>query len=108
MNVTQLQSLLPLFLLVVVFYFLIMRPQQVQQKKRQAMLGALRKGDRVVTIGGIFGTVTEVKDDHIRVRIADKVEVEMAKAGIDHVRSEGPKSEKGKGKPEEEEGKAED
>ncbi len=87
----QLQSLLPLLLLVVVFYFIILRPQQTQQKKRQSMLNALRKGDRVVTIGGLYGTLTEIKDDRVKLRIADKVEVEVARAGIDHVRKEAPK-----------------
>ncbi|MHB8945140.1 MAG: preprotein translocase subunit YajC [Bacillota bacterium] len=88
---TQLQSLLPLLLLVVVFYFIILRPQQTQQKKRQTMLNALHKGDRVVTIGGLYGTLTEIKDDRVKLRIADKVEVEVARAGIDHVRKEATK-----------------
>ena len=62
----------------------------------------------MVTIGGIFGTITEIKDDRVRLRIADKVEIEMAKAGVDHVRGDGPRSEKGKGKPEDETGKGGD
>ena len=100
---SQLSSLLPLLLLVVVFYFIILRPQQTQQKKRQSMLNALRKGDRVVTIGGLHGTLTEIREDRVKMRIADKVEVEVARAGIDHVRKEAPKSEKA-----EPEAKAED
>lgn len=90
----QLSSLLPLLLLVAVFYFIIIRPQQTQQKKRQAMLNALHKGDKVVTIGGLYGTLTEVREDHVKLRIAEKVEVEVARAGIDHVRKEAAKPEK--------------
>lgn len=104
---TQLGSLLPLLLLVVLFYFLIIRPQQTSQKKRKDMMAGLHKGDRVVTIGGMYGTITEVKDDRVKVRIADKVEVEMARAGVDHIRTEGPKSERPKEK-DEDAGKAEE
>ncbi|HEY3315612.1 MAG TPA: preprotein translocase subunit YajC [Bacillota bacterium] len=107
MTSQQLAGLLPLLLLVVLFYFLIIRPQQTNQKKRQQMMTGLHKGDRVVTIGGMYGTVTEVKDDRVKLRIADRVEVEMAKAGVDHVRTEGPKSDRPKEK-DEDEAKAEE
>ncbi len=71
-----------LFIVFVVFYLLIIRPQQQQQKKRQKMLSELKKGDRVITVGGIHGEITAVHDDDLTLRIADKVEIRIAKAGI--------------------------
>ncbi len=63
---------LPLVLIFGVFYFLLIRPQQTRQKEMKAMLAALRRGDRVVTAGGILGTVQRVKEG------ADEVEVDIA------------------------------
>ena len=63
---------LPLLLIFGVFYFLLIRPQQTRQKQLKAMLGALRRGDRVVTGGGILGVVQKVKDG------SDEIEVELA------------------------------
>src|SRR5579862_2402878 len=69
-----LQGLLPIILVMVVFYFLMMRPQQQKAKQLQATLGALRRGDRVVTGGGIIGTVSKViNNDEVQVDIADNV-----------------------------------
>ncbi len=76
---------LPIILLFVIFYFLLIRPQQQQQKKRKEMLSKLQKGDRVVTIGGVFGMLKEVREDTVVVRIADNVNVKMARSGIDRV-----------------------
>ena len=75
----------PLILLVVVFYFLLIRPQQKQQKVRKEMLGSLKKGDRVVTIGGIHGVIKEIDDTVLTLRIADNVNIKFARAGIDRV-----------------------
>lgn len=82
---SPLMGFLPIILLFVIFYFLLIRPQQQTQKKRKEMLGNLQKGDRVVTIGGIYGMVKEIKEDTVVVRIADNVNVKMARAGIDRV-----------------------
>ena len=68
--------------MLVVFYFLIIRPQQQQQKRRQALLDSLKKGDRVITVGGIHGEITDVKGDVITLRIADKVEIRLQRAGV--------------------------
>ena len=80
------QSTLTLVLYFAVFfgimYFLMIRPQQKQAKKRQAMMSSLRVRDQVITTGGIYGKIVKVKDDSIISQIADKVEVEMAKSGI--------------------------
>ena len=65
-----------------IMYFLMIRPQQKQAKKRQAMMSGLRVRDQVITTGGIYGKIIKVKDDSVILQIADKVEVEMAKSGI--------------------------
>lgn len=84
MNET-IQMILPFVLLLVLFYFLLIRPQQKQQKQRQEMLGALKKGDRVVTIGGIHGVVKEIQDDVLIIRVADNVNIKFNRNGIDSV-----------------------
>lgn len=71
-----------LLVLVVFFYLFLIRPQQKQQKQRAEMLNNLKKGDKVLNHGGLIGTITEVKEDQIIVRIGDKVEVPMVKEGI--------------------------
>ncbi|MBI2915057.1 MAG: preprotein translocase subunit YajC [Firmicutes bacterium] len=70
----------------VVFYMLLWRPQQQQQKRRREMLASLKKGDRVVTAGGIHGEITGMKEDTLTVRIADKVEVKISKSGVSQVK----------------------
>jgi len=76
---------LPLIILFAIFYFLLIRPQQVQQRKRRDMLQSLKKGDKVVTVGGIHGTITEIRDDELKLRIADKVEIELSRSGVGQV-----------------------
>jgi len=85
----SLTPFLPLILLFVLMYFMLIRPQQTQQKKRRAMLGGLRKGDKIITVGGIYGVIVEIdnKDDLLTLRIADKVEVQLARSGVSHVKS---------------------
>ncbi|HWQ73186.1 MAG TPA: preprotein translocase subunit YajC [Desulfitobacteriaceae bacterium] len=63
-------------------YFLMIRPQQKQQKQRQAMINSLRVRDKVITSGGLYGKITKVKDTSVLMQIADKVEVEVDKSGI--------------------------
>jgi len=65
-----------------IMYFLMIRPQQKQQKQRQAMLNSLRVKDKVITAGGIYGKITKVKEKSVMLQIADKVEIEVAKGGI--------------------------
>ncbi|NMB41016.1 MAG: preprotein translocase subunit YajC [Firmicutes bacterium] len=80
-----LAGFLPIILLFVIFYFLLIRPQQKQQKQRKEMLASLQKGNRVVSIGGIFGMIKEIRDDFIILRIADNVNIKMARAGVDRI-----------------------
>jgi len=70
-----------------ILYFLMIRPQQKQQKQRQAMLAGLKVEDRVVLAGGLHGRITKMKDNTMMVRIADKVEVEVEvdKSGVAYV-----------------------
>ncbi len=80
------EALLPLVLIFVVFYFLLIRPQQKKQKQHKVMLGAVRRGDRVVTGGGIVGIVTKVIDDkELAVEITDGVKVRVQRALIANV-----------------------
>ena len=73
-----LEALLPLVLIFVVFYFLLIRPQQKKMKQHREMLSAVRRGDKVVTGGGILGTVTKIVDDNeLQVEIAEGVRVRV-------------------------------
>ena len=73
---------LPLVLIFAVFYFLLIRPQQQRQKEMKAMLAALKRGDKVVTGGGILGEVTKAKDNEIEVQIADGVRITVLRDTI--------------------------
>ncbi|MEO0106098.1 MAG: preprotein translocase subunit YajC [candidate division WOR-3 bacterium] len=75
-------NLLPLILIFVIFYFLLVLPQQKRQKQHQQLLNSLKKGDRVITSSGIYGTVANIKDNIISLVIADGVKVDMDKNHI--------------------------
>jgi preprotein translocase subunit YajC len=81
------ESFLPLVLIFIIFYFLLIRPQQKRMKTHKDMLEALRRGDRVVTGGGIIGTVTHIADGEITVEIADNVKVKVMRPSIAEVLS---------------------
>lgn len=86
----MLGTLLPLVLIFVVFYFLLIRPQQKKAKQHREMLGELRRGDRVVTSGGIIGTITRViGDSELAVEISDGVKVRVMRGMISDVISKG-------------------
>ncbi|MDW7650806.1 MAG: preprotein translocase subunit YajC [Bacillota bacterium] len=80
-----LNGILPFILLFVVFYFVLIRPQMQQQKKRKELLESLKEGDKIRTIGGIYGSIEKIKDDDLTVRIADNVRVRMARFGVERV-----------------------
>ena len=73
---------IPILLVFAIFYFIILLPQQRRQKKLQEFLDALKVGDRVVTTGGIYGSVTKVDGQTIQLQIADKVRIELARNAI--------------------------
>ena len=80
-------SLAPLFLVFVVFYFLMIRPQQKRMKALQASVAAVKKNDSVVTAGGILGKVTKVEDNVVEVEIAPNVRVRVVKATLTDITS---------------------
>lgn len=88
MNILDLRQFLPLIIIFGLMWLLIIRPQQIQQRKRQQMLARVKRGDEVVTIGGIHGKVEAVTDDIIKLQIADGVVVQMNKAGIGFIKGE--------------------
>jgi preprotein translocase subunit YajC len=71
-----------LVIIVVAFYFLLIRPQQKRQKEQQELMSALKPGDRVVTAGGLYGTIERLEDDTMELRIADGVVVDMARSSV--------------------------
>lgn len=82
----SIQAFLPLILIFVVFYFLMIRPQQARMKKHKEVLAQLRRGDKVVTAGGIIGTVVKVSSDtEVTVEIADGVKVTVVRGTIQEV-----------------------
>ena len=72
----------PMILIFVAFWFLLIAPQRKKQKQHAKMLQALEKGAKVKTIGGVFGTVTGVKDDRFVLRISENVKIEVAKEAV--------------------------
>ena len=78
--------ILPLVLMFAVFYFLLIRPQRKKDKKVKDMLAALKPGDRICTIGGIYGTISSIKDDTIEISVGrDNVKLVFARWGIRNV-----------------------
>lgn len=80
-------SLVPIIamwgIILFIFYFLMIRPQQKKQREAKAMLESLKQGDRILTTGGLYGTVKSVKDENVVVlKIADQVQVEVAKSAV--------------------------
>ena len=93
LNDPFISTLFPLVLLFGIFYFLLIRPQQQRLKAHQQLVESVRRGDTVVTAGGLIGKVAKVKDDgEIMVEIADNVQVRVLKSTLTEVRSKGEKS----------------
>lgn len=75
-------SFLPMLLIIGVFYMLLIRPQQQRQRKLQETISNLKAGDKVVTTGGVIGTITSVKDTSFLIRSADKTILEIARSAV--------------------------
>lgn len=75
-------QLMPFVLVVGIFYFVILLPMKRRQQKVQAFLAALKVGDRIVTSGGLYGTITRLTDQSVQVQVADKVRVEMSRNAV--------------------------
>ena len=78
-------SLIPIVLMFVIFYFLLIRPQQKKAKEHREMISQVRKGDRIVTSGGLHGRITAVSDSTLTVEIADRVRVKIARGNVSQV-----------------------
>jgi preprotein translocase subunit YajC len=79
---SMLTALLPFALVFVIFYFLLIRPQRTKQKKHQEMVEQLKPGDKVITSGGIHGTIMGTQDDKIELRIASNTKIDISKNAI--------------------------
>jgi preprotein translocase subunit YajC len=75
-------SLLPFLVILVIFYFILIRPNSTRQKKLQQMLDNLKVGDKIITNSGIYGTIMGFKNDRIQVRVADNVKIDMARNSV--------------------------
>jgi preprotein translocase subunit YajC len=81
-GVSPLVQLIPFALILAIFYLVILLPMRRRQKKVQAFLEGLKVGDRVITSGGLFGSITKLNDRTLQLQIADKVRVEVSRAAI--------------------------
>ncbi|SFS58652.1 preprotein translocase subunit YajC [Marininema halotolerans] len=81
-------GLLPIVLVCVIFYFMLLRPQQKQRKERNAMLGSIKKGDKVITIGGLHGTIMDLTDDRVTLKVNDTSRLVFERSAVNTVVSE--------------------
>jgi preprotein translocase subunit YajC len=81
-------SLVPFVLIFVIFYFMLILPQQKKQKQQKAMMEGLKKGDKVITASGIWGTVTNLGKETVTLQIADNTKIKMQREHIARLRSE--------------------
>ncbi len=82
---------LPLILIMVIFYFLMILPAQRRQKKVSEMLKSLKTGDKVITSGGIYGTIVGLEDEAVQLRVAEQVKMKVARSAIAGLQAEPPK-----------------
>lgn len=75
-------SLWPFVLMGGIFYFMLYKPQKKEQQKRQDLLNSLKEGDEIITIGGIYGTITAISEKRVKVKVAEDVEIEMARNAV--------------------------
>jgi len=102
------QLLLPFILMFVVFYFLLIRPQQKRNKVRTQMLNALKKGDKITTIGGLHGTIETITDDIVVLKVNDQMKLTFDRSAVNNVVSSPNIEEKEPEKTEEKEKAAQD
>ena len=94
---------LPIIAIIAIFYFLIIRPQSKKRKETEKMLSTLKKGDRVVTIGGLYGTIQSVRDSTVIIRADDNVRLEFLRSAVSSVVTSAPAKEEKEEKNEEKE-----
>lgn len=86
---STLQGLLPMIALFVIFYFLLIRPQQKRQKEHKNMVAGLAKGDEVVTMGGVLGKITAIDENFITLEVAKSVEVRVQRQSVNAMMPKG-------------------
>ncbi len=83
----MLNSVWPCILMIGIFYFMLYKPQKKEQQKREALLNGLKEGDKVITIGGIYGTITGLTEKRIKLQIAEGVEIEMSRTAVSGIQA---------------------
>jgi preprotein translocase subunit YajC len=83
-----LMAFLPLVIIMGIFYVLLILPAQRRQKKTQEMINALKNGDKVITNGGLFGTIVGIEGDYVQLRIADQVKVKVLRSAVSGLQPE--------------------
>ena len=81
-SASLISTLIPFVLIIVIFYFFLIRPQNKKQKETERMLSALKKGDKIITIGGIHGTIASLKDQTVIVKVDDGCKIEFNRSAI--------------------------
>ena len=84
-TLAMLNSLFPIVLMGGVFYFMLWRPQKQEQQKRKELLDGLKVGDKVITLGGMLGEITQINDKRVTLKLAENVEVEFLRTAIGHL-----------------------
>lgn len=82
----MMSAFIPLILIFVIFYFLLIHPERKKQKEHQEMVKNLKKGDNVVTAGGLYGTITKAKKDYVEVEVAREVIVKIQRSSVSYLR----------------------
>ena len=83
--IATLANFMPIILMLLIFYFLLYRPQKKAQEARSQMLNSLTVGNRVITIGGIYGTIISLTDEVVTIKIAENVDIEVSRSAINGV-----------------------
>ena len=78
----MINAIWPFILMSGIFYFMLWRPQKKEQQKRQNMLESLKKGDKIITIGGMYGTITNISEKKVTVEVAENVEINFVRSAI--------------------------
>ncbi len=90
-------TIAPFILMFAIFYFLLIRPQQKKQRQRGSMLNALKKGDKVVTVGGMHGTIAEISDDTVVIKVNDVTKLTFDRSSVNNVSARSNEKSEGNG-----------
>ncbi|RED64140.1 preprotein translocase subunit YajC [Cohnella lupini] len=90
-------TIAPFILMFAIFYFLLIRPQQKKQRQRGSMLNALKKGDKVTTVGGMHGTIAEISDDTVVIKVNDVTKLTFDRSSVNNVTARSNEKSEGDG-----------